>query len=158
MNIKNINSISNRTCIELDGNLRDVLDYILSLNVRDIIFKVRIDDIKDIKDNLDILEYNNLPIIYDYFISNSHTNLEYDLSYLTNIDSINNVTLTKEVIEGEYNTSYHMAEYIYYLDRFNLKTSFVGDDNLIELWESYITKYYNNSPIITKKRELKVVK
>lgn len=170
---------SEAICISFDNNLARASKVIPKLESQNpiipLIYKVRENNIENIrKHKNDIMEYH-LPIIINYVISSDVRDLESSLQTLKELDefysideetkrrfkgysrSINKIYLTKQVEEGVCDSLFDRATFMYYLDRFKFKTTFEGDASLVKSWEDGIKEYYQNAYLVSKKRNLKVV-
>lgn len=174
---KVIKDLDSPICISLDNNLESSINILIKLNnlYPNIIFKVREEDINNIRKYMNDIKDNHLSIIIDYIIPSNKLDLESDLQVLRELDELyiiddqikrrfklyskklNKIYLTKKLEEGVVDDPYSRAIFMYYLDRFGFKTTFEGTKELIESWEQDIRKYYQNIYFISKKRNLKVV-
>ncbi len=166
-------------CISFESNLESIVSYIVKLNTNSfgatLIYKVREDNIDNIRANMNTIKEFHLPIIINYVIPSNETRLDNILQTLKDLDefyclddltkslfkrysrNLNVVYLTKQLAFGICDDEYARATFLYYLDRFGFKTSFEGDEKLIESWKSDILRYYNNAYLLNKRRNLKVV-
>lgn len=174
--ITDINS-SESICISLNNNLGHSFSFLNKINslYPNVIFRVREDNIDNVIEHMNDIKLNHLPIIINYVISSSETDLESTLQVLKQLDelyiideeiksrfksysrSVNKIYLTKQLEEGVSDDSFERATFMYYLDRFGFKTDFEGERELIEGWKNNIREYYQNTYFISKKRNLKVV-
>lgn len=166
-------------CLSIDNNLDEAIDFITKINNiyknNGLIFKVREEKIENIAKHIEDIKLYHLPIIINYIIPSDETDLENNLQLLKSLDElyclddliqsrfrlysrkINKIYLTKKLELGMCDDPFSRATFMYYLDRFGFKTTFEGEQDLVETWQQDIRKYYENAYFISKKRNLKVV-